>query len=556
MDGRDQDRTNDQANSGNEGAHPAEPRTPDQVADARSLVGSEPIGRVETVTGTVEVIRADGTHVVLAKGDPVFQGDTLQTSADGAVGVVFIDDTTLALGKGGRVVLNEINFDPTSHSGTFDASVEQGVFSFVSGQISKSGVDAMTVHTPVASLGIRGTKVVGEVGSGGHESSFSLLPEEGGFVGEVVITNAGGMQILNQPGATLTVLNGMTAPSVPVLMSIPGLEGRYGWTLNHLPEHALNDGSGFDLANFQTAAGGHTDSGADLANFSTAAGGGGGAEGDSGFDLANFQTAAGGHTDSGADLVNFSTAAGGDSDSGFDLANFQTAGSGQPDDGADLSTFMTATGSNGQGQGQGQGQTGSDTPFAGFVQTSGTPIVTDPPPSTPPASPTPTPVPAPPTFQQTAAAPTTDDTVPPTTPTSDPAPTAPTQQTSPEVSKPSEPPPENTPPGPTVSAPAPVNEAPVAEADTVTTQAGQAIFIDPATLLGNDSDPEGNTLTITSVGNAQHGTVTIDDDGNVVFTPDAGYSAHEGATFEYTVADGHGGTATQVVTVDVNGAPV
>src|SRR5262249_48983711 len=74
----------------------------------------------------------------------------------------------------------------------------------------------------------------------------------------------------------------------------------------------------------------------------------------------------------------------------------------------------------------------------------------------------------------------------------------------------------------------------------------------PATLLGNDSDADGDSLTITSVQNASHGSVQLVG-GNVVFTPTNGYTGN--ASFTYTISDGHGGTSTASVTVNVTNNP-
>src|SRR5262249_28071107 len=102
-----------------------------------------------------------------------------------------------------------------------------------------------------------------------------------------------------------------------------------------------------------------------------------------------------------------------------------------------------------------------------------------------------------------------------------------------------------------------VNDAPVAANNAVTTTEDTPGGISPATLTGNDSDVDGDALTVSAVGNAVHGTVSIDGSGNVVFTPAANYNGQ--ASFSYTVSDGHGGTATATVTVNVtavNDAPV
>ena len=105
--------------------------------------------------------------------------------------------------------------------------------------------------------------------------------------------------------------------------------------------------------------------------------------------------------------------------------------------------------------------------------------------------------------------------------------------------------------------PAP-NRSPAATADT----APNATFNTPATivrstLLANDTDPDGDTLTISSVQSGANGTVALDANGDVVFTPAAGYSGP--ASFTYTVSDGRGGTSTATVNLVVdapaNGAP-
>ncbi|MFD2250844.1 VCBS repeat-containing protein [Pseudochelatococcus lubricantis] len=99
----------------------------------------------------------------------------------------------------------------------------------------------------------------------------------------------------------------------------------------------------------------------------------------------------------------------------------------------------------------------------------------------------------------------------------------------------------------TVSAP---NSAPVASDDGhLDTEYGTALTIKASVLLANDTDADGDTLTIRSVTAGAGGTVALDDDGNVVFTPAEGFSG--GATFTYTVTDGKGGTANATVTVQV-----
>jgi Ca2+-binding RTX toxin-like protein len=97
----------------------------------------------------------------------------------------------------------------------------------------------------------------------------------------------------------------------------------------------------------------------------------------------------------------------------------------------------------------------------------------------------------------------------------------------------------------------PANTPPVARPDSgFSTTTGTALVIDDALLLANDTDADGNPLTITSVGSASNGTVTLTTNGDVLFTPTAGFTGVAG--FGYTISDGRGGTSSTTVSVSVN----
>ncbi|PVV22441.1 MAG: hypothetical protein B6D78_05085, partial [gamma proteobacterium symbiont of Ctena orbiculata] len=100
-----------------------------------------------------------------------------------------------------------------------------------------------------------------------------------------------------------------------------------------------------------------------------------------------------------------------------------------------------------------------------------------------------------------------------------------------------------------------VNDAPVATDDTIGTNEDTPVTVD---VLPNDSDPDGDTLTVTSVTQGTNGTVAIDPvSGNPVYTPNPDFNGTD--TFTYTIDDGNGGTDTATVTVTVGGvndAPV
>lgn len=91
------------------------------------------------------------------------------------------------------------------------------------------------------------------------------------------------------------------------------------------------------------------------------------------------------------------------------------------------------------------------------------------------------------------------------------------------------------------------NTSPVALNNAYTTQQGVSLTI--TDLLANDSDADGNTLTIDSVSVPTSGTATVVNSTTVQYVPAAGFSGI--ATFNYTITDGHGGVATAQVTITV-----
>ncbi|WP_254503876.1 tandem-95 repeat protein, partial [Pseudomonas triclosanedens] len=81
------------------------------------------------------------------------------------------------------------------------------------------------------------------------------------------------------------------------------------------------------------------------------------------------------------------------------------------------------------------------------------------------------------------------------------------------------------------------------------TNEDQPLTIAAKTLLGNDTDVDGDTLSIISVQGAVNGTVRLEN-GNVIFTPTKDYNGT--ASFTYTISDGNGGVSTATVTLGVN----
>jgi|GEM_PF-3196591 len=176
----------------------AGPVAPAQYAQAGTEGMATEIGQVDSLTGTVKATGADGTTVDLGVGSSVFQGDTLETSPDGSINIVFLDGTTFSLGSDTTMVLDELIYDPAQNEGSLVTSVVTGTFVFITGEIAGMGDDAMQVETPSGTIGIRGTKVACNLGVGNGQAVCMLLPHEDGTVGKIVFSNGAGSVTVSQ----------------------------------------------------------------------------------------------------------------------------------------------------------------------------------------------------------------------------------------------------------------------------------------------------------------------------------------------------------------------
>lgn len=138
------------------------------------------IGHVQKMSGSATVIR-NGVSVELRVGDAVQKGDVVQTGSDSSIGMTFVDGSVFGMTSNARMVLNEMIFDPNGSSNSSLISLVQGTITFVAGQTAKNG--NMRVETPVATMGIRGTAVLVEIGANDGPTKFSVLVEPDGHTG-------------------------------------------------------------------------------------------------------------------------------------------------------------------------------------------------------------------------------------------------------------------------------------------------------------------------------------------------------------------------------------
>lgn len=122
-----------------------------------TAAGAAEIGQIKISRGQVSVER-EGRVLPAPVSTRLQPADIVKTGTDGSVGITMDDDSLLSAGPNSTLSLDRYAFDPATNRGRFDASLNKGTLAVISGRIAKESPDAMTVRTPTAVLGVRGTE--------------------------------------------------------------------------------------------------------------------------------------------------------------------------------------------------------------------------------------------------------------------------------------------------------------------------------------------------------------------------------------------------------------
>ena len=161
------------------------------------------IGTVSRIQGEASGTR-NGAIRTLGLNSSVFLNEVLSTAQTARLEVTFTDNTRLTLGEKAKLTLDTYVFDSAAGNGTIKFGLV-GAFRFVSGQVSKLASADVSVTTPVAAVGIRGTEFWG--GPIDDQVLGVFLIE-----GAVSVANAAGQQILNLPGQGTNIAAPGAAP--------------------------------------------------------------------------------------------------------------------------------------------------------------------------------------------------------------------------------------------------------------------------------------------------------------------------------------------------------
>ena len=190
-----------------------DPASPDATAPTTDAQApEEPIGNVATVTGSASVIRNDKTTPLKVRDD-IYLNDVVQTAANSALGITFIDATTFNLKASTKITIDNYVYEDGGKNNAAIFDVAKGTAAFVAASVAKTG--DMKITTPTATLGIRGTTGLVEVPEGAaannpNNVAVKLYPDADGRVGRIEVNDRAGARLgfLTQGASGFTIRPG------------------------------------------------------------------------------------------------------------------------------------------------------------------------------------------------------------------------------------------------------------------------------------------------------------------------------------------------------------
>jgi hypothetical protein len=167
---------------------------------------AEPAATVMRLQGMVEAQGPAGPRA-LRVGDPVDEGERVTTGPEARLALSFADGMDLTLGERADLTIERFTWAADGPKGEASLSVASGVFLVRSGAVAALPDHPLALHTPLASIGVRGTRYWG----GPLDTPFDILLLDG----EITVTSPGGSVTLTRPGDGTSVRSPGAPPDPP-----------------------------------------------------------------------------------------------------------------------------------------------------------------------------------------------------------------------------------------------------------------------------------------------------------------------------------------------------
>ena len=173
------------------------------------------IGDVSRVRGNISALYQNLPRTLNVGGDIKFM-DTIITGDDTRAEMVLIDDSILTVGDDTVLAIDEMIYDPNSQSQGI-ITLTKGVFRMVSGKINKTKDGQLTLRTPLATIGVRGTDFWGLQ----EDDKLTMAVIDNGIV-EITGVD-GNTVILDSPLEAVVIERGQATPTEPFSLTVEQL---------------------------------------------------------------------------------------------------------------------------------------------------------------------------------------------------------------------------------------------------------------------------------------------------------------------------------------------
>ena len=172
---------------------------------ATFAMASDKIARVLNVKGVATLTR-EGKSIGLVKDNWLYKNDRIVTKKKSSLEIKLVDNSFVNIGELSDLEMVDLVYDPIKKDGYIDLKIVTGAFRMISGNIAKLGPDLMKLDLPTATVGIRGTSIVGKASKIGIENFVILVPDPNGYIGELVVQNTEGIVVLRKANEGVTMI--------------------------------------------------------------------------------------------------------------------------------------------------------------------------------------------------------------------------------------------------------------------------------------------------------------------------------------------------------------
>ena len=176
-------------------------------------------GKVEDITGSAWARMGEEPRRLLEEGSPFYVSDKITTDSDARLQLRFEDGTRFFVGPDAELAVEEFIYNSAGQENSFSSRILKGSFRFITGLIAREKPEAMEVNTSVATIGVRGTHVIGEA----ETTSATIIlmePEDKSRKSIIQVANQYGSVTIDEPGYGTEIPDEFSPPSPPRRMRL------------------------------------------------------------------------------------------------------------------------------------------------------------------------------------------------------------------------------------------------------------------------------------------------------------------------------------------------